>query len=121
MGYVPTMKFASGFEILEYCQDMAEKFGFYERCLFHTSVEKTKWSEEKKAWTVYTDRGDKMRAKFVILANGILTTPKLARIEGMEKFEGKSFHTSRWDYQICLLYTAPSPRDGLLGRMPGCG
>ena len=37
MGYIPTMKFASGFEILEYCQNMAEKFGFYERCLFHTT------------------------------------------------------------------------------------
>ena len=36
MGYFPTMKFASGFEILEYCQKMAEKFGFYDHCLFHT-------------------------------------------------------------------------------------
>lgn len=33
MGYFPTMKFASGFEILEYCQSMAEKLGFYDRCL----------------------------------------------------------------------------------------
>ena len=44
--------------------------------------------------TVETDRGDRMRARFVVLANGILTTPKLARIDGMEKFQGKSFHTS---------------------------
>ena len=43
-----------------------------------------------------------MRARFVILANGILTTPKLARIEGMETFKGESFHTSRWDYNIDL-------------------
>ena len=52
-----------------------------------------------------------MCAKFVILANGILTTPKLARIEGMEKFEGKSFHTSRWDYQIDL----QDKRVGIIG------
>ncbi len=43
-----------------------------------------------------------MRARFVILANGILTTPKLARIAGMEKFKGESFHTSRWNYNIDL-------------------
>src|SRR5262249_30456855 len=43
MGYYPTMKFASGFEILEYSQAMAEKSGFYDRCLFHTTVEKTVW------------------------------------------------------------------------------
>ncbi len=80
MGYVPSMKFASGFEIYEYCQAMAERFGFYERCLFHTTVERTEWDETTGRWTVLTDRGDAMRARFVILANGILTTPKLARI-----------------------------------------
>ena len=40
-GYVPTMKFASGFEILEYCQRLAAQCGFYEHCLFHTTVEAT--------------------------------------------------------------------------------
>src|SRR5690349_23723918 len=83
MGYYPTMKFASGFEILEYCQSMADKFGFYDHCLFHTTVESTVWDEETGRWTVTTDRGDAMKARFVILANGILTSPKLARIEGM--------------------------------------
>jgi cyclohexanone monooxygenase len=102
MGYVPSMKFASGFEILEYCQNMAEKFGFYDRCLFHTTVDQTVWDEDAARWTVVTDRGDKMRARYVILANGILTTPKLAKIEGMEKFQGEAFHTSRWNYHVEL-------------------
>ena len=102
MGYFPTMKFASGFEILEYSQNMAEKYGFYDRCLFHTTVEKTVWDEKTKRWTVHTDRGDAMKARFVVLANGILTAPRLARIEGMETYKGDSFHTSRWDYNIDL-------------------
>jgi len=102
MGYIPSMKFASGFEILEYCQSMAEKFGFYDHCLFHTTVEKTEWDESSGRWTVLTDRGDAMKARFVILANGILTTPKLARIEGMETFKGDAFHTSRWNYHVDL-------------------
>jgi cyclohexanone monooxygenase len=102
MGYIPTMKFAAGFEIMEYCQSVAEKFNFYDHCLFHTTVEETQWDENSGRWTVMTDRGDKMRARFVILANGILTTPKLARIEGMETFKGDAFHTSRWDYNVDL-------------------
>jgi cyclohexanone monooxygenase len=101
-GYIPSMKFASGFEILEHCQRIAEKFGFYDHCLFHTTVEATTWDEASGRWIVETDRGDEMRARFVILANGILTTPKLARIAGMEKFKGDSFHTSRWNYNIDL-------------------
>src|SRR5215469_14160279 len=110
-GYVPSMKFASGFEILEYCQLIAEKFGFYDRCLFHTTVEATEWDEAAGRWIVRTDRGDAMRARFVILANGILTTPKLARIPGMETFRGASFHTSRWNYDVDLT----GKRVGIIG------
>ena len=81
---------------------MAEKFGFYDKCLFHTTVERTDWDETTGRWTVHTDRGGAMNARYVILANGILTSPKLARIEGMEKFAGESFHTSRWKYDVDL-------------------
>ncbi|MFT6434611.1 MAG: cyclohexanone monooxygenase [Candidatus Azotimanducaceae bacterium] len=111
MEYIPTMKFASGFEIMEYCQKIAEKFRFYDHCLFHTTVEKTDWDETTGRWTVTTDRGDKMKARIVILANGILTTPKLARIEGMETFKGDTFHTSRWDYRVDL----KDKRVGIIG------
>ncbi len=111
MEYFPTMKFASGFEILEYCQKMAEKYSFYDHCLFHTTVGETTWDETSGRWTVTTDRGDKMRARYVVLANGILTTPRLARIDGMETFQGDAFHTSRWDYNVEL----KGKRVGIIG------
>ena len=85
---------------LEYCQSMARRFDFYDHCLFHTTVEQTVWDEDAKRWTVHTDRGDARSARYVVLANGILTTPRLARIDGMESYQGESFHTSRWDYNI---------------------
>jgi len=110
-GYFPSMKFASGFEILEYCQLLAERYGFYDRCLFHTTVERTDWDEAAQCWTVQTNRGDRMRARVVVLANGILTTPKLARIEGMSSFKGESFHTSRWNYHVDLA----GKRVGIIG------
>ena len=111
MDYVPSMKFSSGFEILEYCQKMATEFKFYDHCLFHTTVDKTEWDEDTGRWTVYTDRGDEMRARYVILANGILTSPKLARIDGMQSFQGDSFHTSRWNYDVDL----EGKRVGIIG------
>ena len=52
-----------------------------------------------------------MQARFVVLANGILTTPKLARIKGMENFQGTAFHTSRWDYNVDLT----GKRSGIIG------
>src|SRR5579885_1280300 len=65
-------------------------------------------------WHLRTDRGDYLRAKFVICANGTLSKPKLSKINGMEKFKGHSFHTSRWDYE----YTKPD-LSGLADKVVG--
>lgn len=102
MGYIPSRKFASGFEIYQYCRLVAERIGFYDRCLFNTAVDEASWDGDAKRWIVTTDRGDRMSARILVLANGVLTTPKLARIPGMETFQGDSFHTSRWDYSVDL-------------------
>jgi cation diffusion facilitator CzcD-associated flavoprotein CzcO len=48
-------------------------------------------------WHLQTDRGDHMRAQFVVCANGTLSKPKLSLINGMETFSGHSLHSSRWD------------------------
>jgi cation diffusion facilitator CzcD-associated flavoprotein CzcO len=102
MNHIPSMKFASGFEILEYCQKIAQHTVMYDHCLFHTAVTETVWDGTSSRWVVQTDRGDAMRARIVVLANGLLSTPKLARIEGMETFKGASFHTARWNYEVDL-------------------
>jgi len=111
MEHYPPTKFASGFEIYEYCQKIARKSGFYENCLFHTEVTKSTWDPESERWIVETNRGDRMRAKFVMLANGTLSTPRLARIEGMDTFKGTSFHTARWDHNVDL----KGKRVGIIG------
>ncbi len=111
MGYFPTKKFASGFEIFEYCQKVAEKCRFYDRCLFHTEMTSANWDADLNRWHVRTSRGDAMRARFLVLANGTLTTPRLARIPGMEIFQGQSFHTARWDYDVDL----SNKRIGIIG------
>ena len=98
MGYVPTRHYAYGEEIYAHCQAIARRYDLYELAVFQTTVMSTTWNESEQMWHLTTDRGDRMRAKFVVCANGTLTKPKLARIQGMETFTGHSFHTSRWDY-----------------------
>ena len=73
-------------------------FGLYERALFQTVISRMAWQEGEGRWLVETDRGDRIRARFVILAGGPLSRPKLPGIPGIETFKGHSFHTSRWDY-----------------------
>ncbi len=98
MAYVPTRHYARGDEILGHCQAIARRYNLYELAVFQTTVTSTTWNEAERLWHVGTDRGDFMKAKFVVCANGTLTKPKLSRIAGMERFAGHSFHTSRWDY-----------------------
>ena len=111
LGYFPKEKFASGFEIFEYCQKIAAESGFYDQCLFHTEVTGAEWDDDAERWTVRTARGDEMQARHVVLANGVLTTPRLARIDGMDDFKGESFHTARWDYDVDLT----GKRVGIIG------
>jgi cation diffusion facilitator CzcD-associated flavoprotein CzcO len=98
MGYVPKDRYAKGPEIYAHCQNIARRYDLYDLAVFQTTVTATIWHEEDKRWHVETDRGDRMRARFVVCANGTLSKPKLPKIEGVESYTGHSFHTSRWDY-----------------------
>merc|ERR1719230_1358982 len=51
-----------------------------------------------KRWIVRTNKNDAIRARYVVMANGVMTVPKLANLPGMEIYKGIAFHTSRWDY-----------------------
>ena len=98
LGVVPSRLYAKGPEIFAHCQAIAHRYDLYELAVFGTTILSTTWDDKAKLWTLRTDRGDTMRAKFVVCANGTLSKPKLSKIEGMESFRGKSFHSSRWDY-----------------------
>jgi cation diffusion facilitator CzcD-associated flavoprotein CzcO len=100
MDYVPTRHYAGGEEILEHCRAIARRYDIYDLAVFQTTVTSTVWNEEEGLWHLETNRGDHMKAKFVVCANGTLSKPKLAKIDGIEDFEGYSFHTSRWDYDF---------------------
>ena len=114
MDYVPTRHFAQGPEIYAHCQAIARKYDLYELAVFQTTVTSTVWDEDAQMWSITTDRGDHIKARFVICANGTLSKPKLSRIRGMESFAGHSFHTSRWDYE----YTQPD-LSGLADKVVG--
>jgi len=114
LDYVPKDHYAKGPEIFAHCQAIARKYNLYELATFQTTVTSTVWDSAEQMWNLTTDRGDKMKARFVICANGTLSKPKLAKIKGLETFRGHSFHTSRWDYG----YTKPD-LSGLDGRVVG--
>lgn len=79
---------------------LVTRYNIKEKTIFQTEAKSMKWDEDILSWKTETNRGDHLTSRFAITATGILHKLKLPGLEGMELFEGKSFHTSRWDYNI---------------------
>jgi cyclohexanone monooxygenase len=118
LGYVPKEKYSRAPEILAHSQAIGRRYDLYRGALFQTEVTELRWDEASARWIVSTNRGDRLRARFVCMSNGPLNRPKLPGIPGIETFRGHSFHTSRWDYA----YTGGSSEgnlEGLRGKRVG--
>ena len=112
-GHMPSEKYTHGPEILDHCRRIAQHYGLYEHACLSTEVTGLEWDDDASRWIIRTNRGDEMRARFVAMGTGPLHRPKLPGIEGIERFGGHSFHTSRWDYA----YTGGDADGALMDRL----
>jgi cation diffusion facilitator CzcD-associated flavoprotein CzcO len=117
LGYVPTEKYAKGAEIFAHCQRIAEHYDLYRDACLQTNVHEIRWDADSSRWIIRTNRGDEMRARFVSMANGYQAKPKLPGVPGISAFRGKTFHTSRWDYDYtgAKLEKLAGKRVGIIG------
>jgi cyclohexanone monooxygenase len=109
VGFMPSRKYATAPEILQHSRNIANHFRLYDNACLSTEVTDLTWDDADRRWIISTNRGDRMRARFVVMANGPLHRPKLPGIPGVERYQGHSFHTSRWDYE----YTGGDSTGGL--------
>ncbi len=111
--YMPSKKFTDGYEIQQHCQIIAKTYDLYRNALFHTLIQSIRWDPALNRWCVGTNRGDEIKARFVVLAMGPLNKPKLPGIRGIANFKGKVFHTARWDYD----YTGGEWKNPVLSKL----
>jgi cyclohexanone monooxygenase len=109
LDFIPSKKFADGAEIYQHCRNIGKHFGLYDGAIFSTQVRDLKWDDAIERWRITTNRGDDLRARFVVMASGPFNRPKLPGIPGIHDFRGHSFHSSRWDYD----YTGGDTTGGL--------
>src|SRR5258708_19989371 len=99
LNYAPKHRYTYAPEILEHSRRIGKHYGLYEKACFQTVITSARWKEDEERWLVETSRGDRMTAKYIVLACGRQSLPKLPGIPGIDEFEGHAFHSSRWDYR----------------------
>ncbi len=94
-----TERYATQPEILQYCNHVADKFDLRRDIQFETRVSSAVFDEEADRWTLETDQGDRVSARFCIMATGCLSAPRLPEFEGMDSFQGETYHTGLWPHE----------------------
>ena len=97
--WVWTEKYAGQPEILRYIQHVADRFDLRRDITFNTRVGSASFEEAAQRWQVNTETGERISARFCVMASGALSIPRLPDIPGIETFAGKVYHTGAWPHQ----------------------
>ncbi|MEA1015247.1 NAD(P)/FAD-dependent oxidoreductase [Sphingosinicella sp. LY1275] len=89
-------------ELLRYANHVADRFNLRPHIQFNSPIASTIYDEQAQRWTLTTTAGEKIRAKFCILATGLLYIPKAVPIDGLENYEGMQLFTSQWPEDVDL-------------------
>lgn len=95
-------KFAPQAEILDYLRHCARKYALLPHIRFDTEVRAAHFDEAAKRWELTTAAGEPLSAQILITACGQLNRPAYPELPGMERFQGKAFHSARWDHDYDL-------------------
>jgi cyclohexanone monooxygenase len=86
-------------EILRYINHVADRFDLRRDIEFNTRVKEAFFDSRTSTWTVKTDNGNTAIARFCIMATGNLSTPRRPNYPGLERFNGKWYHTGLWPHE----------------------
>ena len=88
LGYIPKEKYSYRAEIEAHGRAIGRHYDLYRNACFRTQVTAMRWDEDAAYWTLSTSRDDRIRARFVCMAIGPLSRPKLPGIPGLDDFGG---------------------------------
>jgi cyclohexanone monooxygenase len=88
--------FSSQPELLKYANHVADRFDLKRDIQFETTVNGAAFDESAKRWRITTDRGDCVSARYLVTGAGCLSATNIPDFKGIESFQGKWYHTSRW-------------------------
>jgi cation diffusion facilitator CzcD-associated flavoprotein CzcO len=85
-------------EIFDYIKDTADKYGVRPYVKFNHEVVGARWNEHTRRWHIQTTQGD-YTAQLLVAGTGYLSDPVIPDVPGIDDFQGKIMHSSRWDHE----------------------
>ncbi|WP_277831638.1 flavin-containing monooxygenase [Speluncibacter jeojiensis] len=92
-------KYATQPEILRYLEHVADRFDLRRSFQFDTRVTSATLDEQALRWTVRTDRGEQVSARFLLTAVGPLSNANTPAFDGLDTFGGEVHHTATWPHE----------------------
>jgi cation diffusion facilitator CzcD-associated flavoprotein CzcO len=92
-------RFATQPEILRYANHVADRFDLRRDILFDTRITACSFDDVTSRWTIETDIGHRISARFIVAASGCLSAPLLPDIPGIDSFAGPVYYTSAWPHE----------------------
>ena len=86
-------------EILRYANHVADRFHLRQDIEFNTSVDSATFDEQERRWRVQTDKGETVFSQHLIMATGCLSSTNLPEFNGLDEFEGETYHTGQWPHE----------------------
>jgi cation diffusion facilitator CzcD-associated flavoprotein CzcO len=92
-------RYASQPELLAYIRHVAERYDLRRDIRTDSRVVSATFDDDASCWTVRTDDGIVVSARFCILATGVLSVAQVPQVPGLESFEGDWHHTGDWPHE----------------------
>jgi cation diffusion facilitator CzcD-associated flavoprotein CzcO len=86
-------------ETLKYLNYVADKFDLRRDIQFRSRVTSAHFKDATRSWEVTLENGDRLSARYLITAIGLLSAPTMPQIPGVGSFKGQSCHTARWPHE----------------------
>jgi cation diffusion facilitator CzcD-associated flavoprotein CzcO len=86
-------------EIVRYLNHVADRFDLRRDIRFGARVVGARYDEAGNRWTVTTEAGQTLTARFLITAVGCLSAANVPNIPGLDTFGGAWYHTGQWPHE----------------------
>ncbi|MBV1931520.1 MAG: NAD(P)/FAD-dependent oxidoreductase [Porticoccaceae bacterium] len=92
-------RYAPQAELLDYINHVVERFDLARDIQFNTRIDSALFDEANNLWQVSASNGDKLSAKYCIMATGCLSAANKPDIPGLSSFTGPVYHTGEWPHE----------------------